>query len=330
MLRNTAKPKQPDKRSACWAAALVTTVQWPNAKYGMPVRIWLPLAILCGIVLISAVLVIPAKRPMATSAEYESAGVGRLDSTSPTAESDAHGPNHFLVRFEKELLTVKADRARLEDLMKEISRRAYIAIELGEGLADRRISAEFSHLPLEAGLREILAGYDVFTYHRGDRGLLTVWVYGKLEGRGLFPVPFETWASTADLQERLRDPDAEERAAALEALLDRGGSISEQEVIEALDDVEERIRTVALYEALQEGLDLPPDRLTDLAANDSSHNVRFLALRNLAGQPAEERAIEAALNDPNPVVRSYAESTMLRLYPGGDAPGSELQQNSTQ
>lgn len=309
---------------------LVTTVQWPNANYGMPVRKWLPTAIACGIALIAAVLVIPVDRQVTTSVEHESDQIGLDDSASLPGETAGYGPNHPLVRFERELLTVKADRVRLEDLMREISRRAFIAIELGEGLADRRVSVEFAHLPLQQGLHEILAGYDVFTYHRGDKGLLTVWVYGKLEGRGLFPVPSETWASTSDLEQRMKDPDPEERAAALRALVDRGGALSEQEVIQALDDVEERIRTVALYEALQEGLDLPPERLTDLAANDSSHNVRFLALRNLAGQPAEERAIEAALNDPNPVVRSYAESTMLRLYPGGDFPGSELQQNSTQ
>jgi hypothetical protein len=296
----------------------------------MPVKIWLPAGVAVGITLIAALFVLPAERPAATSAEHESAGVGRDASTVRPAEPFTSGLEPFLVRFEREVLTVQAHQVRLQDLMKEISRRAYVAIELGDGISEQRISAEFNNLPLEQGLREILADYDVFTYHRGGKGLLTVWVYGKLEGRGLFPVPFETWASTADLQERLQNPGAEERAAALEALVDRGGAISEQELIKALDDPEERVRTVALYEALNDGLTLPADRLMDLAANDSSYNVRFLALRNLAGKTAEGQAIDAALDDPNPVIRSYAESAMLRLYPAGDSQGSGLHQDSHQ
>ena len=42
-------------------------------------------------------------------------------------------------------------------------------------------------------------------------GLLTVWVYRELEGRGLYPMPPEEWGSTAELEGRLADPDPEER-----------------------------------------------------------------------------------------------------------------------
>ena len=86
---------------------------------------------------------------------------------------------------------------------------------------------------------------------------------------------------------------------------------------------------MALYEALNEGLELPPEKLADLAMDDNSYNVRFLALKGLAGQANEERAVEAALNDPNPVIRSYAEGVLLRLYPLGYPPESGQQiQNS--
>lgn len=272
-------------------------------------------------------LVMVSARQSATSATQREAAAGPVR-PGLDAGSVLTGSKRFEVLFENNLLTVRADRVPMQDLMKEISRQAYIAIELAGGLAERRISADLAHLPLEEGLREILAGYDVFTYHRGGQGLLTVWIYEKLAGRALYPVPSETWASTADLQERLKDPDADERAAALDALLDRGGAITEREVVKALDDPEEQIRTVALYEALNEGLDLPPDKLIDLAANDSSHNVRFLALQNLEGRPAEGRAIEAALNDPNPVIRSYAEAATLRVYPEPNPDDSLQLENS--
>jgi hypothetical protein len=289
-------------------------VQWRNENRRKIGRTSLLAGVAFGLGVAATLIVLSARQPGMSTTNPEAAAAGP-EAARQSDDTVLTGTKGFEVRFENNLLNVRADRARLQDLMKEISRQAYVAIELAEGLEEQRISADFSRLPLEKGLREILAGYDVFTYHRGDRGLLTVWVYGKFEGRSLFPAPFETWASTADLQERLEDPDAEDRAAALEALLDRGGSILEREVIKALDDPEEQIRTLALYEALNEGLDLPPDRLIDLAANDSSHNVRFLALQNLEGRPAEGRAIEAALSDPNPVIRSYAEAAMLRVYP---------------
>lgn len=242
--------------------------------------------------------------------------------------SITNGLDPLRVSFENGLLDIHADHVRLASLLKEISRRAYVAIELDERVAGDRVSVEFTGLALEEGLRRVLAGYDVFTYHRGDRGLLTVWVYGKLEGRGLIPVPYETWASTADLRKRLEDSDPAERAAALESLVERGGRTSEQEVVRALDDPDAEVRTVALNGALNEGLPLPGEKLADLAFNDSSYNVRFLALRNLAGQPGELPALEAALNDPNPVIRSYAEAAMLRLDPDEEPPGAGQLQNS--
>jgi hypothetical protein len=301
----------------------------------MSVKFWLPISLAFGVAAgAGAALFLRLETtPFLSPAPDADAAGDHVQASSPKdpAANRISLPNgvRFQVRFEDDLLTVKADDALLQDLMKEISRRAYIAIELGDGVAEHRVSAEFTGQPLEAGLRQILAGYDVFTYHRGGRGLLTLWIYGKLEGRSLYPIPFETWASTADLQQRLDDVDARERVAALEALVERGGAISRAEVIKALDDDDEGVRTMALYEALNEGLELPPEKLADLAYDDSSYNVRFLALKNLAGQANEEQAAEAALSDPNPVIRSYAESVLLRLYPlGYPAESGQQIQNS--
>jgi hypothetical protein len=279
----------------------------------MSVRFWLPIGLAFGVAAAAGAALL--MRPAIT--DHEGASGPTDPAVNPVALSNGA---RFQVRFEHDLLTVKAEDALLKDLMKEISRQAYIAIELCNGVAEQRISAEFSGQPLEAGLRQILAGYDVFTYHRGGRGLLTLWIYGKLEGRSLYPIPFDTWASTADLQQRLDDIDADERIAALEALVERGGAISRAEVIKALDDDDEGVRTMALYEALNEGLELPAEKLSDLAFYDSSHNVRFLALKSLAGDPSEERAAEAALDDPNAVIRNYAESILIRLHPSWNPP----------
>jgi hypothetical protein len=219
------------------------------------------------------------------------------------------------VRFEDGQLTVRADKARLSAVLKEISRQAFIAVEFGAGVADRRISGEVSELSLSEGLRLLLADYDVFTYYRGGKGLLTIWVYGKMEGRGLYPIPPEIWASTADLETQFRDSDPEARISALENLVERNTVEAGRYVIQALDDDEGRVRSMALYHARTEGVAVPPERLANLATSDPSHTVRFLALKNLRDDPTEEWVAEEALSDPNPVIRGYAERVLNRLYP---------------
>lgn len=227
----------------------------------------------------------------------------------------------YQVSYEDELLSLKADQALLQDLTKEISSQAHIAIELGDGVGRQRISAEFAKKPLDEALRQLLADYDVFTYHRGGRGLLTVWVYGELEGRGLYPIPFKNWASTAEIEQRLHDYDPEQRARALETLVERGGTSAEQQVIKALDDADERVRMTALNQALREDMVLPPEKLSHLATDDSWHVIRFLALKNLTRGPVEawpadaEWVAGAMLSDPNPVVGRYAETVLDRLNP---------------
>ena len=229
------------------------------------------------------------------------------------------------VRFEDGLLTVRADDARLGAVLKEISRRAFIAVEFGAGVADRRIAGEVSEQSLSEGLRLLLADYDLFTYHRGGKGLLTIWVYAKLAGRGLYPIPPEMWASTEDMESQLRDFDPEARISALENLIGRNAAEAGRYVIEALGDDDDRVRATALDQARTEGIALPPARLWDLATTDPSHNVRFLALQNLRGDPTEEWVAEEMLSDPNPVLRSYAEQVLNRLYPP-EAPEESGQQ----
>jgi HEAT repeats len=227
----------------------------------------------------------------------------------------------YQIRYADDLLSVKADQALLKGVMKEISQQVHIAVEVSDEVGARRISAELANRPLADGLRELLAEYDVFTYSRGGRGLLTVWVYGKLEGRGLYPVPFKEWASTADLQRRLHDYDPEVRAETLEFLVQRGRTSAAQQVVDALDDADERVRMTALSQALGEGIALPSEKLSDLALNDSWHVVRFLALKALtAGSPESwsanaEWVAQSMLGDPNPSIGRYAETVLERLHP---------------
>jgi type II secretory pathway component GspD/PulD (secretin) len=237
------------------------------------------------------------------------------------------------IRLADGLLTVRAADADLDAVLKAISDEARIAVIVDESLGDRRISGDISGVSLSEGLRLLLADYDVFNYHRGGTGLLTVWVYDKMDGRGLFPVPPTMWASTAELEKQLDDYDPEARIAALENIVARNPADAGRHLMKALNDLDDQVRSNALMTALDEGVALPEELLSNLAVSDRSHGVRFMALKRLWSDPsmewAAEDAMEQALTDPNPVIRSYAERMLNSLYPPPEAEGASQQAQNT-
>ncbi len=239
--------------------------------------------------------------------------VGRSVARALGAILEAVADRRVKVTVEDGRLSVQVEDVTLEALLEKISSQTKgMAIEMGDGVANQRVSVEFSDLPLDQGLRQILSGQDAFFYYRGDF-LMVVWVYRYDEGRGLYPIPAEQWASTEEFEEWLSDPDPEGRVWALEALIERKGDQAQNEVLQALNDHDERVRISAIYGAVDEGIDLPPETLSDLALKDPSYKVRFLALQALAGDPNLDFVASYALDDPNPVIRLYAESILDRL-----------------
>ncbi len=217
------------------------------------------------------------------------------------------------ITLEDGRLSVGARNAPLGRLLEEISRRGKVAIIQVGGVAGRRISVAFSDLPLDQGLRRILKQHDAFFYHRGGGALKAVWVYAKDEGRGMAPVPPEYWASTAELAQGLSDPDPDERARAIAAVVGRRGAKALDAVLKALNDDADQVRTEALYGAWKAGVELPAGLLSELARNDPSVDVRFLALEALAGDPAVEMVALDALDDPSSHVRNQARQILGRL-----------------
>ena len=227
-------------------------------------------------------------------------------------------------------LSVQVQNGRLGRLLDEISQKAKVAILTGEGLEGWLITAEFSDLPLDEGLRQILSGQDIFFYYRAGALLKAIWVYPKDEGAGLEPVPPNLWASTRDLEVELTDWDPKRRARAIEALVERKGDLALDAVMKALEDPDEWVRTQALYGASGADVELPSDTLANLARDDPSENVRFLALDALAvaDDPNIDFIATYALDDPSPHLRNKAEEILDRLdaaaQPG--QPGRPAQQ----
>lgn len=229
-------------------------------------------------------------------------------------------------------LTVAVHDRLLEDLLEQISRNSRVVIITGEALRGQRVSAQFEKLPLDEGLRKILTNNDAFFYYGGagakPAALEVVWVYPKAQGRGLEPVPPEAWASTREFERMLADRDPKRRARAIAGLIERKGEEARAELLRALADPEERVRTEALYRASAAAVDVPTNVLTELAFTDPAANVRFLALEAIPRDPSMRWVAERSLNDQSPPVRKKAQEILTQfdsLTPGPSPSAQPLQ-----
>ena len=111
----------------------------------------------------------------------------------------------------------------------------------------------------------------------------------------------------------LAEPDPEVRARAIETLIRRKGDQSADALQEALRDKNEKVRIRALHRALYSGVGIPLELLIELALNDDSMNIRFLALQALPVDPKLRWVAERALHDSNPQVNQKAEEILEEL-----------------
>jgi len=220
-------------------------------------------------------------------------------------------------------LTVEVKDQPLHQLLEEIARQARVAFTSEGGAGGKKlVSVKYQDVPLEEALRELLKDHDAFFFYgvegKAPATLRAIWVYAKGKGAGQAPVPPEVWASTAELQGRLNDPDPKVRAQAVGAVVERKGDQAGDLLMSALSDQDALVRMQALYSALDAGVSLPPELLVTLTA-DPSPDVRVLALEALAEAPNAGAIAERALNDPSPAVRNKAKE--LLGWQGGRAPG---------
>jgi len=202
-------------------------------------------------------------------------------------------------------------------VLDQISRQAKVAFVLSAGLEAEQVSIGFKELPLDEGLRQLLADQDAFLFYgvekKGPASLRAVWAYPRGQGRGLAPVPPDAWASTGELEGRLGDSDPAVRAQSLEGLIERKRGQALDAVMQGLGDWDEQVRTQALYGAVNAGVTIPPETLAQVALGDPSPNVRFLALEALGGDPNAGAIAQQALNDPSPHVQLKAQEILRQL-----------------
>jgi hypothetical protein len=221
-------------------------------------------------------------------------------------------------------LTAIARNHSVRRVLEEMSAKAEFRLIFADAVEEQPVSLELKNVPLDEGLRRLLADHDAFLYYGATNGapasLQTVWVYPKGTASALQPVPPEAWASSKELETSLSNPDPEIRALAYEALISRPDTRSRDSVMAGLSGAREKddgVRQRIFSAAITRGVAVPPDVLADLVRLDQSEQIRWLALDALSEHPSAEGIAQAALADPSEAVRGRAKEILANLSAAG-------------
>lgn len=230
--------------------------------------------------------------------------------TNPAVpESSVDNPSPISID-ESGRLSVQLEKQPLRLVLSYIAERTGIAIDVSGVDKHTGVTKQFREIALDEGLRRLLAEQDAFYFYEtqgnGLAKLQAVWVYPK--GRGRKVSPGGSSGTLAELEKDLANPDSQIRATAVEQWVESKGSRSTDVVLRGLKDREGQVRNRTLFKALNAGVRLPPDFLSQMALSDPSPEVRVLALQSLTHDPARAKSVAAGVmnNDSDEAVREFA------------------------
>lgn len=229
--------------------------------------------------------------------------------THPSSEqSSAVQPtNGVRVDLPRNTLTVSQQNVRLSTLLQDISHQSNIVFHnmLEIDFDDEMISAELDGVPLETGLRTLLAGYDSFFYYASTAPmteLQSVWVYPLGHGKTVAPVPAGGIASARNDAENSVDEIID-----VENLLDL-----------AQNDGDETQRLRALLRLTDTGIVPSRDWLEKVLLSDRSEAMRLEAFHTLMQSmelsTQDMRALaNLAMSDTNETLRNEAQQLLTDM-----------------
>lgn len=230
--------------------------------------------------------------------------------TNPAVPESSVGNPSPISIDESGRLSVQLEKQPLRLVLSYIAERTGIAIDASGVDKHTGVTKQFREIALDEGLRRLLAEQDAFYFYEtqgnGLAKLQAVWVYPK--GRGWKVSPGGSSGTLAELEKDLANPDSQIRATAVEQWVESKGSRSTDVVLRGLKDRDEQVRNRTLFKALNAGVRLPPDFLSQMALSDPSPEVRVLAMQSLTRDPDKAKSVAASVmnNDANEEVREFA------------------------
>jgi hypothetical protein len=239
------------------------------------------------------------------------------------------------------MLTVQGDQisAQLEgvplrDVLAELAQQTQIEFLIPKGDAQRPITAKFSDLPLQEGIKRLLEGsnYVLLTEAPSSqtgkqprikqiRVLSAGAEYTKIKGRAdTAKAPggdAATPSGNAEAGSGLDSDDPQERIAALEALVKAHGDVVDDTIMPTLlesfqEDPSGDVRYAALQFIYSTEGKMPVEQLSHAATQDTDPRIRSEALRGLAVTMTDDSlaTVRQGLQDPDPQVRNEAQRAL--------------------
>lgn len=225
--------------------------------------------------------------------------------SSSEAAADLNTGDHpFVVRAQDDLLTVQLKDIPLERVLKEIAIQTGIQITFYGSVAGS-VSADFSNLPLDRGLKRLFRDFNhIFIYNKGkgkgsEPEIRELIIYSE-KGEG----PVKRW------EPRSIGPRMSPRQTLKE--------VAPDSVAKAMNDEDPAIREEAVDVLAEMNDEKSIPGLTSLLLNDKDSDVRQRAAEAL-GDLEDERAVDSlikALKDKDPAVRESAVDALGQI--GGD------------
>jgi hypothetical protein len=223
-----------------------------------------------------------------------------LPISRPGTPADLKTDSHpFVIRAQDDLLTVRLRDISLERVLTEIANQTGIQITL-YGPMDGFVSADFSNLPFERGLKRLLRDFNhILIYGKGkrsDQQIREIIIYSE-EGKGLE----KRWES------RSIAPQITPRRGLKEVTPD---SVAKAMKDEDPDIREEAVDVLAEMEDEKSIVDL-----SSLLLNDKDSEVRQRAAEAL-GDLEDERAVDSlikALKDKDAAVRETVVDALSQI-----------------
>lgn len=223
-------------------------------------------------------------------------------SSSETAADVNTGAHPFVVQAQDDLLTVRLRDIPLERVLREIAIQTGIQITF-YGPVEESVSADFSDLPLDRGLRRLFRDFNhIFIYNEGkglEPEIRELIIYSE-KGEG----PVKRW------EPRSIGPRTRPRQRLRE--------VTPDSLAKAMNDEDPAIREEAVDILAEMNDEKGIAGLTSLLLNDKDSDVRQRAAEAL-GDLEDERAVDPltkALKDKDPAVRESAVDALGEI--GGD------------
>ena len=232
-------------------------------------------------------------------------------------------------------LSIRADQTSLQEVLKEISQRARVSIDLpNEELLGEALSVEMKDLSVEQALKQLLQGFNsAFLYspavdpQRGTAPLRLVKVILFSRKTGTDPGP--AVGPGAALLRAVIDHNSLSAKTFVQALREPGTEREREKAVEALLETLSDKNFPSHYDAVAALHQLAPGKAVAALANllqGDDQEMRVIAATGL-GQMGDERAIPplvSALIGNDPLTRQVAADSLARI--GGEGATDALSQ----